>query len=243
MEAIRQITGVQKLDGLAAGEIAQSPVVIGLIPPAEAPPQRSAPTYVNGPAKRALDIMGALALIAFLAPALLLIAAAIKVTSRGPVFFRQERGGAGQTKFMIWKFRTMCRESAHETGFLRQACRQDARVTAVGGFLRRYSLDELPQLFNVVTGEMSLVGPRPHAVSHDAHFAVQVPNYTGRFSCRPGMTGLAQTSGARGETKTANDMQKRVDYDLLYINSASLRGDLVILARTSWMMFVNEDAY
>ncbi len=243
MEAITRIISAQPLENVSTGDFASAPMIAdGLIGAADQPLAKSA--YLDGRTKRLLDLVLGTLLLVFLAPAFVATAALIKATSRGPVFFRQRRGGLNGQEFLIWKFRTMRQECAQDaSGPVKQACRDDGRVTSVGRLLRRYSIDELPQLLNVLTGEMSLVGPRPHAVSHDAHFSDRVANYTGRFCCRPGITGLAQTSGARGETRTPGDMQQRVNLDLAYIRRASLRTDLAILLRTSWKMFLNTDAY
>lgn len=244
MEAISRITNAQSLDRLPASEFTVKPIIAEALLAGVTRQPAPVSAYLNSATKRGFDLVLGVLLIAFLSPALLFIALLVKATSRGPVFFRQKRGGMRGQAFRIWKFRTMRQQFAQEgTGLVRQACRDDDRVTPIGRFLRRFSIDELPQLFNVVTGEMSLVGPRPHAVSHDAHFMNHVANYADRFCCRPGITGLAQTSGARGETRTPIEMQHRVNLDLAYIARASLGTDLRILLQTSWKMFVNTDAY
>ena len=191
--------------------------------------------------KRGEDlILGSLALLLF-SPLMLAIALAIKLTSPGPVFFRQKRYGLHKQPFLIWKFRTMtvCEDGDH----IEQARRNDPRVTPVGAFLRRTSLDELPQLFNVLKGEMSLVGPRPHAISHDEAFRKLVPRYDERFQVRPGMTGWAQVNGYRGEIKTLEELQKRIEHDLYYIENWSLWFDLKILWLTVWRGFIHPKAY
>ncbi|MDZ3991748.1 undecaprenyl-phosphate glucose phosphotransferase [Pseudomonas sp. Teo4] len=164
-------------------------------------------------------------------PVLLAVAAAIKLDSPGPVFFRQERTGWTGESFRIWKFRSM-HVHQPESGVVKQAQKNDPRLTRVGAFIRRTSLDELPQLFNVLTGEMSLVGPRPHALQHDSLYSQDIVDYFARHNIKPGMTGLAQVRGFRGETKDIEQMIQRVDSDIEYINNWSLWLDFVILVRT-----------
>jgi putative colanic acid biosynthesis UDP-glucose lipid carrier transferase len=199
--------------------------------------------YVNSFQKRLTDIVIASLLLGFLLPALFIISVAILLTDKGPVLYRQLRGGKGHTKFTIFKFRTMQVASGHPGTEVTQATRDDPRITAVGSFLRRNSLDELPQLLNVIRGDMSLVGPRPHAVSHDAFYSTILPDYQLRFAAKPGITGLAQIQGFRGETKMLGDMEQRIAEDLKYIETASWFGDLVILIRTLSRVFVDENAY
>lgn len=180
--------------------------------------------------KRILDVTLSLVALAILFPILILIALAIVLDSRGPVLFRQSRTGRHGTIFGIYKFRTM---HVLENGVaVRQARAGDRRITKVGRLLRVTSLDELPQLFNVLAGNMSLVGPRPHAVAHDAFYADRVRNYRLRQLVRPGITGWAQINGARGATPNICDMQARIDFDLHYVQRESLWLDLCILART-----------
>lgn len=175
-------------------------------------------------------VLAALILIV-IAPLLLLIAAAIKMDSAGPVFFRQARKGWSGKVFHIWKFRSMF---VHQSapGVVQQASRHDPRITRVGAFLRKTSLDELPQLFNVLWGEMSLVGPRPHAVQHDEEYSQRIDAYFARHNIKPGITGLAQVRGLRGETIEIARMQQRIEADIEYINNWSLWLDLTILVRT-----------
>ena len=175
-------------------------------------------------------VLGVVLLLAF-APFMLLIALAIRLDSPGPVFYRQARGGWNREKFRIWKFRTMYQCDA-DSMQIRQACKNDPRVTRVGAVLRAGSLDELPQLFNVLAGDMSLVGPRPHAVSHDTEFSKLIASYMARHHIKPGMTGLAQVRGYRGQTLCVEDMEKRIQSDLEYINQWSVWLDLIILLRT-----------
>ncbi|WP_247338513.1 MULTISPECIES: undecaprenyl-phosphate glucose phosphotransferase [unclassified Bradyrhizobium] len=181
--------------------------------------------------KRALDLVGAsLALFVF-APVMLVTAILIKLTSKGPVFFRQTRHGFGGRAFKIFKFRTMCVLEDGPT--IVQAQMNDPRITAIGKWLRKTSIDELPQILNVLKGEMSLVGPRPHAAAHNTEYEQIIGNYAFRHHVKPGITGWAQVNGYRGETRTLELMQKRVEHDLWYINNWSLMLDLAILMRTA----------
>jgi putative colanic acid biosysnthesis UDP-glucose lipid carrier transferase len=175
-------------------------------------------------------VLSALILLA-VSPLLLLIAAAIKLDSRGPVFFKQARNGWSGKTFSIWKFRSM-HAHATEASEVKQATRNDPRITRVGALLRRTSLDELPQLINVLRGEMSLVGPRPHAVQHDMEYSQRINSYFARHNIKPGITGLAQVRGFRGETIDIEQMQQRVESDIEYINNWSLWLDFTILLRT-----------
>ncbi|MCC6778975.1 MAG: undecaprenyl-phosphate glucose phosphotransferase [Hyphomicrobiales bacterium] len=180
--------------------------------------------------KRALDLaLASLALI-LLTPALLVVAALIKLDSAGPVFFLQRRHGFNQKPFRIIKFRTM--RTLEDGPSIRQACAGDPRITRVGAWLRRWNIDELPQLFNVIMGDMSLVGPRPHALSHDREFEQRVSLYARRHNVKPGITGWAQVHGFRGETDTDDKIRHRVEHDLFYIDNWSLALDLQILLRT-----------
>lgn len=184
--------------------------------------------------KAAVDlVLAALGLFA-LAPLFIVIAIAIRIDSPGGVFFRQKRTGLNNEPFRIYKFRTM-RPHECADGTVAQATRDDARITRIGRFLRRTSLDELPQLLNVLRGEMSLVGPRPHALEHDRLYSREIPNYVYRFGVRPGLTGLAQISGSRGETPTVADMERRISLDLQYIQSRTLALDLKIIVMTLYL--------
>jgi Undecaprenyl-phosphate glucose phosphotransferase len=180
--------------------------------------------------KRAFDICAASVAVVLLSPLLIAIAVAIKRDSPGPVFFRQRRRGYNLVEFRIWKFRTMT--TLDDGDVIRQATVGDARVTGIGRILRRYNLDELPQLFNVVTGEMSLVGPRPHAVAHDRMFETRIAKYRRRLNVRPGITGWAQVNGLRGATDTDAQMRERVEYDLYYIDNWSILFDVYVLFAT-----------
>ena len=192
-------------------------------------------------AKAALDRSAAAAILFLLVPLLTMIALAIKLESRGPVFFRQTRRGFNGRPFKIWKFRTM--RVAEDGAVVRQAVLGDGRVTRVGRLLRRSSLDELPQLMNVLLGEMSIVGPRPHAMSHDDHYDGLITDYFRRQHVLPGLTGWAQIRGARGETPTVEHMQRRVDLDLWYVQNWSFRRDLLIIVSTLWHVVSTKSAY
>jgi putative colanic acid biosynthesis UDP-glucose lipid carrier transferase len=187
------------------------------------------------------DRVLALLALVFVSPIMLLTAILIKLESPGSVFFRQERTGWDGKNFKIWKFRSM--KMNHElNGVIKQATRDDPRMTRIGRFIRRTSIDELPQLFNVLAGQMSLVGPRPHALQHNQEYSNQIVAYLARHRIKPGITGLAQIRGYRGETKELEQMQNRVKYDLEYINNWSLWLDLTILVRTLFAL-KSENAY
>jgi Undecaprenyl-phosphate glucose phosphotransferase len=180
--------------------------------------------------KRAVDLLGACAGLLLLSPLMLTTALLIKLDSPGPILFSQWRSGFNGRLFRIFKFRSM---TVLEDGpVIRQAIRDDPRVTRVGRWLRQTNIDELPQLFNVLRGEMSLVGPRPHAAAHDSEYERKIADYAFRFQFKPGITGWAQSNGCRGETRTLDLMSKRVEYDLWYINNWSVWLDLRILFRT-----------
>jgi len=186
-------------------------------------------------------ILGVLFLILAL-PVFALIAIAIRLESSGPAFFRQKRLGFHNDEFSIYKFRSMRTESSAEST-VKQATKDDPRVTRIGKFLRRSSLDELPQLINVVKGEMSLVGPRPHAVDHNTQYSKMIDQYLGRHKVKPGITGWAQVNGFRGETDTLDKMQGRVQYDLKYIDNWSFLLDMKIISMTFAVCFGGKNAY
>jgi putative colanic acid biosynthesis UDP-glucose lipid carrier transferase len=201
-------------------------------------------SYWERVGKAVEDRVGALLLLLAVAPLLLLIAVLIKVNSRGPVLFRQERVGYEGERFQVFKFRTMqVAQSEKDRRAVTQATRDDPRVTAVGRFLRRTSLDELPQLLNVLTGEMSLVGPRPHALAHEDGFARLASEYFSRHRVKPGITGWAQIQGFRGEIDDPEKIRRRVEADLYYIDNWSLYLDLKILFITPFVAFFGENAY
>ncbi len=181
-------------------------------------------------ASRVLDTVGAALVLLALAPLLVLVSLMIALDSPGPVLFRQTRTGLNGRTFKIYKFRTM---RVQEDGpVVRQVMRGDARVTRVGQILRSTSLDELPQLLNVLMGDMALVGPRAHALAHDEYYSREIPAYDQRFRVKPAMTGWAQVNGAKGETPTLDHMRRRIELDLWYVQHKSIALDLTILART-----------
>jgi exopolysaccharide biosynthesis polyprenyl glycosylphosphotransferase len=184
--------------------------------------------------------LGALMLIAA-AVLFPIIALAIKLDSPGPVLFRQRRRGFNQRVFDVLKFRTM--SVLEDGGVVRQCAKGDPRVTRVGSFLRRTSLDELPQLVNVLRGEMSLVGPRPHAVAHDNEFGERSQLYALRHQVKPGLTGLAQVRGFRGATASEESLAGRVEQDVLYVRTWSLWLDMKILAQTFWVVASGRNAH
>lgn len=195
--------------------------------------------------KRMLDVAIAALMLVLLAPLMLLVAIAIRLDSPGPVLFRQRRTGLGERPFALLKFRTMYDHAPSDLD-CRQATRGDPRITRVGHWLRCTSLDELPQLVNVLRGEMSMVGPRPHTPGTCAggrRFEEVAPHYAARHAVRPGITGLAQVRGWRGETDTEEKLLRRIDCDLEYIATWSLRLDLLILCRTLVSVLGMRNAY
>jgi undecaprenyl-phosphate galactose phosphotransferase/putative colanic acid biosynthesis UDP-glucose lipid carrier transferase len=199
--------------------------------------QRAPLSALERAVKRTLDLICACVAIIVLLPLLLLIALAIKLDSKGPVIFRQRRNGFNSKQFIIYKFRSM---SVQEDGpVIAQARKNDRRVTRVGQVLRRSSMDELPQLFNVLRGDMSLVGPRPHALAHDNEYKVLIAKYAFRHHVKPGMTGWAQVNGLRGETGRLEQMVERVKLDLWYVDHWSLGLDINILMRTCFEILRN----
>ncbi len=196
---------------------------------------------INGWLKRAEDLVLSSVVLLFISPLLLLIALGVKLSSAGPIIFKQRRYGIDGKEIFIYKFRTMtvCEDGPN----IPQATRNDPRLTRFGKFLRQTSLDELPQFFNVLRGTMSIVGPRPHAVAHNEHYRKRIPGYMLRHKVRPGITGWAQVNGWRGETETLEKMEKRVEYDLDYLRSASLLLDLKIIFLTILKGFFSQQAY
>lgn len=191
------------------------------------------------------DRLLAAGILLFIAPLMLAIAVLVKATSPGPVLFRQKRLGFNQEMIDVLKFRSMYTHACDQplSSKVAQATKDDPRITPIGRFLRRTSLDELPQLVNVLTGDMSLVGPRPHAVAHDRYYAELIDGYLGRHRVKPGITGWAQVNGFRGETRTTDDMRQRIEFDLAYIDNWSLLFDLRIIARTLLVGFAHSKAY
>jgi putative colanic acid biosynthesis UDP-glucose lipid carrier transferase len=191
--------------------------------------------------KRAFDIVVAGSALAILAPPMLAIAIGVKLSSRGPVLFRQRRYGLHGEEINVYKFRSMT--VCEDGGVVTQARREDRRITRFGGFLRRTSLDELPQLLNVLQGRMSLVGPRPHAIAHNEQYRKLICGYMIRHKVRPGITGWAQVNGLRGETETVDKMSQRVKFDIDYLNNWSLWLDIRIIARTALLVLRDDAAY
>ncbi|QKT04918.1 undecaprenyl-phosphate glucose phosphotransferase [Ectothiorhodospiraceae bacterium 2226] len=196
---------------------------------------------VDGWIKRLEDIVLSSVILLIIAIPMLLIALGIKLSSPGPVLFKQDRYGLRGNRIEVWKFRTMhvCENGAE----VRSATRDDPRVTRFGAFLRQTSLDELPQFINVLQGRMSIVGPRPHAVVHNEQYRKLINGYMLRHKVKPGITGLAQINGWRGEVNTLDKMQKRVEYDLAYIHNWSLFADIKIIFMTVFKGFVGKNAY
>lgn len=199
------------------------------------------PMYgVDGWLKRSLDLILSLVGVVLVAPILLICAILIRTTSQGPVFFRQKRYGLDGKEILVWKFRSMY--TCDNGPVVKQATKNDPRITPVGRILRKASLDELPQLFNVIEGNMSLVGPRPHATAHNEHFRKLIRGYMMRHKVKPGITGLAQVEGSRGETDTTEKMEARLGLDHRYIRDWSIWLDLKILFKTFFVV-LKQDAY
>lgn len=198
-------------------------------------------TFPNACLKRLEDLVVGAMILLLISPLMLLIALAVKLTSPGPVLFKQTRHGLRGEKFQVLKFRTMtvCENGHH----IKQATRNDSRITRVGAFLRKTSLDELPQFLNVIQGHMSIVGPRPHAVAHNEEYRHLIPGYMLRHLMKPGITGWAQVNGWRGETDTLFKMQKRVELDMEYIRGWSLGLDMKIIFVTAFKALNDKNAY
>jgi len=198
-------------------------------------------TGTNELAKRVSDVVLASLILMLISPLMLFLACGVKLSSPGPVIFRQRRNGLDGSEIEVYKFRSM---TAQENGSeVRQATRNDPRVTRFGAFLRRNSLDELPQFFNVLQGSMSIVGPRPHAVTHNEQYRQIIKAYMVRHKVKPGITGWAQVNGHRGETDTIEKMRARVEYDLEYLRNWSLGLDLRIIVSTVRLLFFDRHAY
>lgn len=196
---------------------------------------------INMVFKRLEDIIVSFIILVLISPILLVIAIAVKTTSKGPIIFRQVRYGMDGKPIKVWKFRSMTVMENDDK--IIQATKNDVRVTKVGRFLRSTSLDELPQFFNVLFGQMSVVGPRPHAVCHNEQYRSLIQGYMLRHKVKPGITGLAQINGWRGETDTLEKMEKRIEYDLLYIRGWSIWLDIKIIFLTVFKGFINKSAY
>ena len=195
----------------------------------------------NGLLKRVSDIVLASLILVAIAPILAAIAIGVKLSSPGPVLFKQRRYGVDGRQIVVYKFRSM--SVAEDGEVVRQATRNDSRVTRFGAFLRRTSLDELPQFINVLQGRMSVVGPRPHAVAHNELYRKLIRGYMIRHKVRPGITGLAQVNGYRGETETVDKMKARIEYDLMYLRNWSLLLDLQIILKTALVVLRKQNAY
>jgi len=191
--------------------------------------------------KRMEDVVFSTLIMILISPVLLVVAVGVKLSSHGPVLFKQKRYGMSGKEINIYKFRSM---TTHDNGNkIRQATKGDVRITPFGAFIRKTSLDELPQFFNVLQGKMSVVGPRPHAVSHNEEYRKLIPKYMQRHLVKPGITGWAQINGWRGETNTLDKMEKRIDFDLHYVNNWSLWLDVKIISITTVKGFINKNAY
>lgn len=197
-------------------------------------------TVIDTLLKRFLDITLSIFFILALSVPILFIVLGVKWSSPGPIIFRQKRHGLNGKEIEVYKFRSMY---IHSDDDVAQARTDDPRVTPFGAFLRRTSLDELPQFINVLQGNMSIVGPRPHAIVHNEYYAKYIDNYMLRHAVRPGMTGLAQVNGCRGETDTLDKMERRVQYDLEYIRNWSLWLDSKIIIKTIFIAFFDKNAY
>jgi len=195
----------------------------------------------NGAVKRVSDVVLSIFILAVISPLMLAIAIGVKLSSPGPVLFKQRRYGLDGRKIVVYKFRTMT--VAEDGDVVRQATRNDRRITRLGAFLRRTSLDELPQFINVIQGRMSVVGPRPHAVAHNEIYRKLIRGYMIRHKVRPGITGLAQVMGWRGETQTVEKMKGRIEHDLQYLRSWSLLLDLQIILKTVVVVLARQNAY
>jgi putative colanic acid biosynthesis UDP-glucose lipid carrier transferase len=198
-------------------------------------------TGTNELVKRISDVVLTLVILVLISPLLLAIAIGVKLSSKGPIVFKQRRNGLDGDEIVVYKFRSM---TAQDNGpVVRQATKHDPRITKFGAFIRRTSLDELPQFINVLQGRMSIVGPRPHAVAHNEEYRRLIKAYMVRHKVKPGITGWAQVNGHRGETDTIEKMQARVEYDLEYLRNWSLGLDLQIIVRTIRLVFFDRNAY
>ena len=198
-------------------------------------------TGINEVVKRGSDIVLASLILVLISPLMLALAIGVKMSSPGPVIFRQRRNGLDGSEIVVYKFRSMT--TLDNGPVVRQASRDDARITPFGRFIRRASLDELPQFINVLQGRMSIVGPRPHAVAHNEEYRQLIRAYMVRHKVKPGITGWAQVNGHRGETDTIDKMKARVEYDLEYLRNWSLGLDLQIIVRTIGLVFADRHAY
>lgn len=202
----------------------------------------SSPSFSQEFAKRCLDLAVTIPALVLLSPILLLIAVAIRLDSSGSPIFKQYRHGQNHTPFTIYKFRTMRADAGNIKGG-KQATKNDPRVTRLGAFLRKSSLDELPQLLNVLKGDMSLVGPRPHPIDLNEFYEPKITDYWRRHMVKPGLTGWAQVNGARGETPHISDMKRRVDFDLEYVKNQGLWLDVMVLIKTAFIVVFPTNAH
>ncbi len=198
-------------------------------------------TGTSGTVKWASDVILATLILILISPILLFIAAAVRFDSPGPIIFKQRRYGLDGEEILVYKFRSMT--VCEDGGTIQQAQQNDSRITRLGAFLRKTSLDELPQFFNVLQGRMSIVGPRPHAVAHNELYRSLIKGYMIRHKVKPGITGWAQVNGFRGETDTLDKMESRIDYDLDYLRHWSLKLDLLIIVKTVLVVFKDRSAY
>lgn len=197
-------------------------------------------TGVDGLIKRTADILFSLLVLIIISPILIVVALGVKLTSPGPIIFKQRRYGLDGQEILVYKFRSM---TVTEDGVtVTQATKNDQRITPLGAFLRKSSLDELPQFINVLQGRMSVVGPRPHAVAHNEEYRKLIKGYMVRHKVKPGITGWAQVNGFRGETDTLEKMEQRVHYDLEYLRNWSPRLDMLIVAKTAWLTIIGQDS-
>jgi putative colanic acid biosysnthesis UDP-glucose lipid carrier transferase len=201
----------------------------------------STPARTGIDAKRVLDLLLGTLLLLISAPVMVLVSLAVALDSPGPVLFCQKRTGQGGQTFPLFKFRSM--RAVEKSADVRQAVPGDVRITKVGKIIRKLSLDELPQLFNVIAGQMSLVGPRPHAIVHDEYYAEVIPGYAVRQQVKPGITGWAQVNGSRGPTPTVESMHQRVELDAWYVAHHSVAVDLKILAKTPAAVLSTRNAH
>jgi len=215
------------------------PVAVQVEP--AAPPVSVSARVAESRRKRAFDLLMAFGALMVFLPLLLTIAMLVRLETPGPALFRQRRTGLNGRIFTVYKFRTMT--VAEDGDVVRQATREDARITTLGAILRKFSLDELPQLLNVLKGDMSLIGPRPHAVAHDEAWSKTVPGYALRFRAKPGLTGYAAVSGFRGEVRDLQAIVDRVQSDNEYIDTWSFGLDMKIVWRTLPLIFADERAY
>jgi putative colanic acid biosynthesis UDP-glucose lipid carrier transferase len=198
-------------------------------------------TGVNGMIKRGSDIVLSILILLLISPIMIIISLCIMFTSPGAIIFQQRRYGLNGEKILVSKFRSMTVCEDGDT--IQQAQKNDSRITPVGAFLRKTSLDELPQFFNVLQGRMSIVGPRPHAVAHNELYRTMIKGYMVRHKVKPGITGWAQVNGWRGETDTLDKMKNRIDYDLAYLQNWSLALDLYIIFKTVTVVIKDKHAY